>query len=143
MPPCSTRIGQAFASLGSAVFLQAGELKADIGIVEALRTGTYPVAADIIKAGEPIGQVILIADVSDLRRQLLEVLLTSLAVAVIAAVVSLAIARRLQSRITGPILYADIGDPGNPLHPDLRRHRHSLGRWRDRASGRQLQRHDR
>ena len=96
--------GLAFASFGSAVIMQDSALKADIGILEALRTGIYPVAADIIKAGELIGQVVLIADVSDLRRQLLNALLTSLAVALAAIAISFAVARRLQSRITGPIM---------------------------------------
>ena len=96
--------GKAFASFGSAVILQSAALKSDIGILEALRNGTYPVAADIIKASQRVGQIVLIADVSDLRRQLLNALLTSLAVALGAIAVSFAVARRLQSRITGPIL---------------------------------------
>ena len=98
------RDGKAFASFGSLVVLQSGELKADIGIVEAMRSGTYPVAVDIIKAGTSIGQVILIADVSDLRRQLLQAILTSLAVAAGAVVIGIAVGRRLQSRITAPVL---------------------------------------
>ena len=98
------RNGRAIATLGSAVFLQTNNLKAGIGILEAMRSGTYPVAVDIIKAGERVGQVVLIADVSDLKRQLFDALLTSLIVALGAIGISFAVAHRLQSHITGPIL---------------------------------------
>ena len=96
--------GKAFASFGSAVIIDGHPLRAGIGILEAIRSGTYPVAVDIIKSGQPVGQVVLIANVSDVLRKLLDGLLTSLAVALAAMAISFAIARRLQSRITGPIL---------------------------------------
>ncbi|WP_373506026.1 ATP-binding protein, partial [Aestuariivirga sp.] len=96
--------GNAFASFGGTAIMSNEALKSDIGLMEAIRTGVYPVAVDIIKSGQRIGQVILIANVSDLSRQLLNALLTSLAIAVIAIGVSFAIAKRLLSRITGPIL---------------------------------------
>ena len=96
--------GRAFASLGSAIVLDANAFRTDIGIIEGLRSGTYPVAVDIIKSGQQIGKVILITDISDLRQQLLEVMLTSLGLALLAIVVSLTLAHRLQRRITAPIL---------------------------------------
>ncbi len=97
------RDGRAFASLGSAIVMDAGELKSDIGILEALRTGFYPVAVDIIKSGEKIGQVLLIVRISELRDQLLEVVLTSLFVAFSAIAISFLLAHRLQRNITDPI----------------------------------------
>ncbi len=96
--------GRIFASFGSAVLLQSSTLKADVSILEALRTGTFPVASDIIKSGQRIGQVFLLADISELRSQLLEVILTSLVVSALAIGISFALARRALARITGPIL---------------------------------------
>ncbi len=96
--------GKAFASFGSAVLNEEGRLKSGIGMIEAIRTGAYPVAVDVIKAGKPIGQILIIADISDLLSQLFDVLLTSLVVALIAMAASITLTRRLQSRITGPIL---------------------------------------
>jgi len=96
--------GKAFASLGSAIVLDSAALRSDIGIIEGLSTGTYPVAIDIIKSGQTIGKVLLINDISDLRKQLIEAIVTGLALAMLAIVVSLAMARRLQRRITAPIL---------------------------------------
>ena len=96
--------GKAFASFGSAVIIDGQPLRAGIGIIEAIRGGTYPVAVDIVKSGRRIGQVVLIADVSDVPRRLIAIILDSLAVALLAIGISLAIARRLQTRITGPIL---------------------------------------
>ena len=46
-------------------------LDQDIGLFDALRIGRFPVAVDIIKAGEHAGQVLLIADIG-LRRLRLE-----------------------------------------------------------------------
>ena len=96
--------GKAFVSFGSVVIIDGQPLRAGIGIIEAIRGGTYPVAVDIVKSGRRIGQVVLIADVSDVPRRLIAMILESLAVALLAIGISLAIARRLQSRITGPIL---------------------------------------
>ncbi len=96
--------GKAFASFGSAVITSASELEANTGLWAAMRSGAYPVAIDIIKSGERIGQIILIADVSDIASQIAKLLATGLAVAVIAIILSFAVARRLLSRITGPIL---------------------------------------
>ena len=97
------RNGRAVASLGSAVVLNPSELRADISIIEALHSGTYPVAVDVIKSGVLIGKVLLITDVSSLRNQVFEALLTSLSIAVISIGLSFGVARRLQRRITGPI----------------------------------------
>ena len=104
--------GRAFASFGSTVILNQDSLQADIGMIEAIRTGTYPVAVDIIKAGQRIGQVVLIADVSDVFKQLIEVSLTSFAIALLAIVVSFAFTKRLLARVTDPIrsLTTAIGD---------------------------------
>ena len=96
--------GRAFASFGSAVIMDMSALKADMGILEALRTGTYPVAVDIIKSGQRVGQVILIADVSDLAWQLINAVLVSLATAFTVICISFLITRRLLSRIVGPIV---------------------------------------
>ncbi len=96
--------GQAFASVGSAVLTRKTPLSSEMGIVDVLRGGVYPVASNIIKSGDKIGQVVLIADVSDLRGQLLEALLTSFAVACFAIGLSLMVAARLMKRITAPIL---------------------------------------
>ncbi len=95
--------GRAFASFGSAVIMDPESLRAGLGMFDAIRSGIYPVAADIRKSGNRIGQVILIADVSDMLWQLLQNLLLSLAVAVIAVISGIVLSRRLQSRITGPI----------------------------------------
>jgi signal transduction histidine kinase/CheY-like chemotaxis protein len=95
--------GAVFASFGTAVITDTATLESDAGMFAAIRSGAYPVAIDIVKAGKRIGQVLLIADVSDVLGQLYRGLLTSLAVAAIAIGVSFAIAGRLISRITGPI----------------------------------------
>ena len=95
--------GHTFASFGGTVIMDAEALRTDPSAFEAMRTGRCPVAVDIIKSGNRIGRVILIADVSDVARQITEVLLSSLAVAVLAIAVSYIVARRFVRRITGPI----------------------------------------
>ena len=95
--------GRTFASLGSAVVLDPQHFKADLGLIDALRNGVYPVAVEVIKSGRLIGRVILIANVSDLRDELSGAVVTSLSIAVASILMSLAIAWRLQRRITRPI----------------------------------------
>jgi signal transduction histidine kinase/DNA-binding NarL/FixJ family response regulator len=95
--------GKAFASFGSAVVKDTRSLRSDIGLYEAIRSGSYPVAVDIIKSGSKIGQVVLIADVSDLRSQIGTSIATGLGVALLAMGITFALARRLLARITSPI----------------------------------------
>ncbi|MCB1379172.1 MAG: response regulator [Alphaproteobacteria bacterium] len=96
--------GHVFASLGSTVILDGKPLSTSLGLIDALTTGSFPVAVDVIKSGQTAGQLLLIADISDLRTQLARTLLVSLIVAAFASVAGIAVANRLQRRITGPML---------------------------------------
>ena len=96
--------GQVFATLGSAVILDGTALDTNLGLSQAMAIGSFPVAADIIKSGAHVGRLVLIADISDLRTQLLKSVLTSFVVALAAILVGLLAVRRLQRRITVPIL---------------------------------------
>ena len=95
--------GRVIAALGSAVLLDQGFSVPDAGALHYLRSGSLPVASDIIKSGKRAGQVVLIADISDLRQQLISTLLGSLAAAAFSVVLAILAARPLRGRITRPI----------------------------------------
>lgn len=95
--------GKVVAALGGAIILDGQPLKTDLGLLDALSLGAFPVAVDIIKSGGRIGQVLLITDISALRVQLAETVITSMIVALFASLAGFAVAYRLQRRITAPM----------------------------------------
>jgi signal transduction histidine kinase/CheY-like chemotaxis protein len=96
--------GKPIAALGSAVIVDGETLKSGAGIFAVMGKASFPVSVDIVKAGIPIGQLILVADIGDLRHQLLMALLSTLATGLGASLAGVALANRLQRRITEPIL---------------------------------------
>lgn len=95
--------GRSVAALGSTVLLDPDHLSRNHGILDVLRNGSYPVAVDVIKSGAPIGKVLLITDMTGVRQQLIGMVLSSLAVAIVSIALSFVVAWRLQRRITAPI----------------------------------------
>ena len=95
--------GKQLAALGSAVIMEGETLQTGSGLFDALSTTNFPVAVDIVKAGQPVGRLVIVADISELRKQLIQALLSTLAVACFACLAGVALAYRLQRRITGPI----------------------------------------
>ena len=96
--------GQALATMGNATFLQRDIFLEEQGTFALLTKGTLPVAVDIVRGGEPVGRLILIADVRPVRSKLLWTLFATAMAAVIASFIGAAIAFPLQRRITIPIL---------------------------------------
>jgi diguanylate cyclase (GGDEF)-like protein len=92
------------ATMGNATFLQKDLIIDDQGIVTMLTKGTLPVAVDIVRGGETIGKLVLIADVRTLRNNLFLTLLTTALAALVASLFGAAIAIPMQRRITTPIL---------------------------------------
>jgi len=93
-----------FASLGSAVLLTSGESKAsEHGLLQLLRTEALPVQVPVINAGKRVGSLILLADISDLRRRLEYGLLLTLLVASAASLVGVAVAGNMRRKIVTPI----------------------------------------
>ena len=96
--------GQALATMGNATFLQRDIFLEEQGTFALLTKGTLPVAVDIVRGGEPVGRLVLIADVRPVRSKLLWTLFATAMAAVIASFIGAAIAFPLQRRITIPIL---------------------------------------
>ena len=94
----------ALATMGNATFLQKDILLEDHGTLAMLTKGTLPVAVDIVRGGEHIGRLVLIADVRPVRSKLLWTLFATVMAAIIASLFGAAIAIPLQRRITSPIL---------------------------------------
>lgn len=89
--------GRTVAELGATVALKES---ADLPI---LLRSTVETRVPVVRAGEPIGHVTILVNTSDLRQRLAESALTGLLAALISAALGVAIAFRMQDRITRPL----------------------------------------
>ena len=95
--------GREIASLGSASMLESDIVGEKTGWFSVLTRGWFPVMTEIVKAGKPIGRLLIIADVSNLRNQVAQAAIVTLFAALVAGGLGVAAAVRLQRRITRPI----------------------------------------
>ena len=89
--------GEMLAALGTGVALQEGS---DLPI---FMRSSLDVRVDIIKGGEKVGHLTVLVKTDDLRRSLIEGLLTGLAAALLSGAIGVIIALKLQRRITDPL----------------------------------------
>jgi diguanylate cyclase (GGDEF)-like protein len=92
------------AAMGNAAYLESNLATGQVSNWTLLTKGVLPVAVDIIKSGNSVGRLILIADISDLRGNLIWTLMTTLAASVLAAALATPFSLPLQRRITTPIV---------------------------------------
>jgi diguanylate cyclase (GGDEF)-like protein len=92
------------AALGKITFLQKDIIPEEQGTIAMLTKGVLPVAVDIVRGGEHIGRLVLIADTRPLRNNLLGLIFATMLAAVAASTCAAIIAFPLQRRITRPIL---------------------------------------
>jgi diguanylate cyclase (GGDEF)-like protein len=95
--------GTALASMGHATFLTSEVHTENNTDLSMLVKGTLPVTVNIVKGGETRGRLLVIADISDLRKQVLFNILSTLAAALAAAVLGVLASKPLQRRIVSPI----------------------------------------
>lgn len=102
------------ATLGSAVILGAqqsansgankpSDEPAKRSVLSLFKSTTLPVTVPVINGGVQVGKLVLLADVSDLRKSLFEGFLAALVAVVFACLLGMAVASRVKKRITDPI----------------------------------------
>jgi diguanylate cyclase (GGDEF)-like protein len=96
--------GKALASLGSTTFLKSDLITDGDGSAAILYKGVLPVSVDVVRGGSTVGKLVLIANVSVVRRQVLVTLLFTAIAAAIAIAIGIAIAIPIQNRVTAPIV---------------------------------------
>jgi diguanylate cyclase (GGDEF)-like protein len=96
--------GKNLASMGNAVFLSNEVATADMKYFTVLTKGILPVVVDVVRGGEHVGKLVLIADIRPMRTKLLWTILATIVAAIFASVLAMMIAAPLQRRITAPIL---------------------------------------
>ena len=101
------RDGGTLALMGSAAQLDS-DARLDgknrrISIWHALTSQTFEVAVPIVHAGQPIGELVVIGDTSDLFSSLLTTLAGILVAAAVALGICLLVASKLQKKITLPL----------------------------------------
>ncbi len=91
--------------LGVVVARSAARLGEDggDGLIKALFLGSYTADAPIVLGGEQIGTLTLIADLSEMRGEIIHSLMLALFTGLLATLVGLALGGGLQRRIVGPV----------------------------------------
>jgi diguanylate cyclase (GGDEF)-like protein len=95
--------GREIASLGTASMLNSDIVDEKTGWYSILTRGWFPVVTDIVKAGTPVGRLLIVADIRDFRNQVRQAAMLTLFAALVAGGLGVAAAIRLQRRISGPI----------------------------------------
>jgi two-component system sensor histidine kinase BarA len=96
--------GREIAALGSAVLLQNNSAASHDGALSLFTATSQPVAVDIVSGSKMIGHLLIIADISDLRRKFWSAVFLILVSAAVAGAAGVLVAFRLQRRITRPIV---------------------------------------
>lgn len=95
--------GREIVSLGAASMLQSDIVGKETGWYSLLTRGWFPVVTDIVKAGKPVGRLLIVADISSFRTQVAQAAALTLFAAFAAGGLGVAAAIRLQRGISGPI----------------------------------------
>ncbi|MFM1813474.1 MAG: hypothetical protein RLZ98_169 [Pseudomonadota bacterium] len=99
--------GRTHYQIGSGILVsrKAGDFAPNrvVGPFDAIYLGAYHYQTPIVSAGQPVGVLELVANLSDLRWALLESLLQALAAGVVAAASGMGLSYWFQRRITTPI----------------------------------------
>ena len=95
--------GRTLANLGQTAVLKGEMARMDSGNLATLFKGVMPVAVDIVKGGNIVGRLILLADISEVRRDFLFTVLTTIVAAGMAALAGVLLSKPLQRRIVTPV----------------------------------------
>lgn len=95
--------GREIVSLGAASMLQSDIVGEKTGWYSLLTRGWFPVVTEIVKAGKPVGRLLIVADIRSFRSQVAQAAALTLFAAFAAGGLGVAAAVRLQRRISGPI----------------------------------------
>lgn len=95
--------GQEIASLGQSPFIAAPGNLDDVGLAGLLAHPVLPVGIEIVKAGAPVGRLVMVVNVADFRQQILNGIVLTVVTSLLALLAGLAAALWLQSGITRPL----------------------------------------
>lgn len=91
------------ATLGQRAVLKQRDVSTDPGFWEMMRTASIPVSVNIIKAGQPVGTLVLVTDITDLRTRFFNTLSVVFAASLVAAALGFILSVPLQRAIANPI----------------------------------------
>ncbi len=106
--------GTILAVLGTAIILtrdtqedtaaSAGAGRQKKSVLSLLNSTAMPVSVPVIKGGLKVGDLLLLADISDLRKSLMDGLYVAIMAVLIASLLGMAVASQMKRRITKPIV---------------------------------------
>ena len=91
------------ATLGQRAVLKARDVSTNPGFWEMMRTASIPVSVNVIKAGQSVGTLVLVTDITDLRIRFFNTLGVVFAASLVAAVLGFILSVPLQRAISNPI----------------------------------------
>lgn len=91
------------ATLGQRAVLKDQGVSTDPGFWEMMRTASMPVSVSIVKAGQPVGTLVLVTDITDLRTRFINTLGVVFAASLVAAALGFILSVPLQRAIANPI----------------------------------------
>ncbi len=92
------------ANAGNPVVLSSNIMAGEPTLLKMLQQGLMPVSVEVVRGGANVGRLVLIGDITNVRRQLLNTLWVTLISGALALALALIMANRLQRRITRPIV---------------------------------------
>jgi diguanylate cyclase (GGDEF)-like protein len=95
---------QVITSSGQQTYLRNQMASGDPGLLEILSSGSMAVSVNVVRGGEQVGRLVMIGDISNVKFLLLRTLAMTLLAAIAAVVFTLILSRRMQKRITNPIV---------------------------------------
>ncbi len=98
------RNGDVIQSAGKQVVLTSAMTSGEPDIVQMLTRGLMPVGVDIIRGGEPVGRLVMIGDISNIRAQLFKAITATLLAGLTALAIVQIFSTLVQRRISAPIV---------------------------------------
>ena len=96
--------GETIATMGMVTYLNSDQVGNTPSTLELLTKGNLPIAVDIIAGGQPVGKLLILGDIRDIRSQLFWTLLTTAIAAIAASLLAFPISSPLRRRIVTPIV---------------------------------------
>ncbi len=96
--------GHVLANAGNLAVLSSDMISGEPNTMQMLTRGLMPVGVDVVRGGAKVGRLVMIGNISNVRSQILMTLQVIALSAIAALVFALLLAKRLQRRISQPII---------------------------------------
>jgi diguanylate cyclase (GGDEF)-like protein len=96
--------GKTIVSMGNVAFLENNFIDTEPDTIAMLTKGILPVVVDIVRGGKTVGTLMLIGDISDIKKTLLFNILATIVASIFASLLAIRFSLPLQRKISKPII---------------------------------------